>query len=105
MNEHFIVHNRYSIPQEVLAAEGQPSHSAQVIAWVKQKLEHAKRLAETDPQKLLERICQLSFAANALVQVKDRTYSACKTRHCLTMILAHMHHTVCTDHLDFEEAI
>jgi hypothetical protein len=60
--------SRYKVPKGLLAAEGVPAPSSRLLGYLKQAWKQARYLAGTDPQKLLERICQLSFAANALVQ-------------------------------------
>lgn len=47
-----------------------PPPASWLVDWVKQSIAHAKDLMNRDPQKLLERICQVSFAANAVIQVR-----------------------------------
>lgn len=64
---------RYKLPEGT--PNGAPLRSW-LLDWLKQRVAYAKDLVDRDPQKLLERLCQVSFAANAVIQVRCKSIPA-----------------------------
>ncbi|BDA50147.1 probable E3 ubiquitin-protein ligase MARCH2 at N-terminal half [Coccomyxa sp. Obi] len=60
-----ICHSRYKLPHGM---PRRPPPASWLVDWLRQSIAQAKDLINRDPQKLLERICQVSFAANAVIQ-------------------------------------